>query len=118
MRKMVLYVAAFLLISATESQAISEQQFDEMFQAAFAYYTAARVCGNEETIQISRDSLIRVVNYGDFNNIKSASLDKFNNNSDYLIKMGEEQYRKNKWVPCEQVDHYVREIDKMTRSLP
>ena len=82
------------------------------------YYTAARVCGNGETIQISRDSLIRVVNYGDFNNIKSASVDKYNSNNEYLVQMGEEQYRKYKWVSCEQIDHYVREIDKQTRSLP
>jgi hypothetical protein len=118
MRKMTLYVAAFLLISGTESQAISEQQYDVLFQMTFGYYTAARVCGNGETIQISRDSLIRVVNYGDGINIKSASVDKYNSNTEYLVKMGEEQYRKYKWVSCEQIDHYVREIDKQTRSLP
>jgi len=118
MRKITLYVAALLLISGTESQAINEQQYDELFQITFGYYTAARVCGNEETIQISRDSLVRVGNYGDFNNINSPSLDKYNSNREYMVKMGEEQYRKQKWVSCEQVDHWVREVDKITRSLP
>jgi hypothetical protein len=43
---------------------------------------------------------------------------QFEANPEVYLAGGEDMYRKQQWVGCEQVGHFVRQLDDITRRLP
>ncbi len=109
--------AGFILTNVATAQNIDREGFKNLWEASFGYYCAARVCGNSETIKTAENTLLRVLNYGDFHNLLPNAAVKFKKNPKFYIQKGEKTYRYQQWVSCDQVRHYVRELDQATRHF-
>jgi hypothetical protein len=97
---------------------MDRQNYEQLWSAAFSYYAAASVCGDQSTVEKAKTSFRRVMNYGEFHNILPSQGKQFLTDPSYYISQAEELYAKQKWVSCGQVSHYVEQLDDATRELP
>ena len=115
---MLLFSWIFLGANVPTATAMDKGNYQAFWQASFSYYCAARVCGNSDTIETAKNTLVRVTNYGDFHNLLSNAAVDFQKRPAIYIERGENLYRRQKWVSCDQVKKYVVELDNASKQLP
>ena len=118
MRHFLIVAVLCVFAGSAISQDMSRSSFSEMWNAAFSYHAAARVCGNRDTVEIARNAFQRLMNFGRHHGLLSSAAQKFDREPDRFMRLAEAKYREQKWVSCGQVDHYVRQLDELTRRLP
>ena len=110
-------VTMVTIVPASSQERLSAAKFNEIFDATFSYASSALACGDQQTIQIGRDSLIRVLNYGDFNDLLNPRAQAVQDDINGWLERGKQEYLTRKWVGCDQVKVYVRQLDEFTRSI-
>lgn len=93
-------------------------EFSELYKMTVSYYGSSRVCGDIATINEARNSMIRVRNFGVFHKFLRNDSERIEKAEVEAVKMSEKTYKKQRWVSCDQVGYYVRQIDKHTKRLP
>jgi hypothetical protein len=93
--------AALLLAEPTTAASTKASEYQELWQALFGYWTAARVCGDPDTIETAENSFRRGMNYGRHNGLLPEVALQFEANPEVYLAGGEDMYRRQQWVGCE-----------------
>jgi hypothetical protein len=113
-----IFVILSLLGNPVSAAPVNQSEFGELFKACFSYYTAARVCGDPAVTMQAEKNLRRALNWGEFKGILSKEAKIYLVDPAIFIRKGEEHYRRDRYVGCEQVGQAVHILDGVTRSLP
>ena len=115
----ILTATVIVLASSTAAWAqMQETGYNELFEASLGYASAARSCGDRNTVETSRNTLIRVLNYGDFHDLLNENSRAVQRDMAAWLRRGQAQYERQKWVTCEIVQDVVRQLDQVSRDLP
>lgn len=117
------HILAGMLLCLTSTSVFAQQQytqkdFKDLFLAAYSYHVVARVCNDSASIEKSSKVLRRVVNFGEHRKVLTDEARAYLQNPKEIISRGEVQYRKDRYIGCEQARDLVIKLDEVTKKLP
>lgn len=112
------FLPAILITSAAAAQQYTSSTFKDLFLASLSYHAVARVCGDATSIEISKQTLRRVINFGEYKNLLSAEANYYIKYPGDVIFRAETQYRKDRYVSCSQAREIINQLNEATKKLP
>lgn len=107
-----------LLSSQVLAQKYTSNEFKDLFLASLSYHAVARVCGDSESIEASKNTLRRVIDFGERKGLLYDDAYYYIKHPDEVISRGEAQYRKDRYVGCSQAKQIINQLSEATKRLP
>ncbi len=117
--KMIYYFfTTIFIMQPAAAQQYTNSTYKDLFLASLSYHAVARVCGDTTSIEISKQNLRRVVNFGEYKNLLSAEAIYYLKYPEETIQRAENQFRKDRYVGCSQAREIINQLNEATKKLP